>query len=738
MSADKNYEQVLEDISRKLNDIDSIKEIDILDIKNMVETIENTLSNTQLPVNFDEIKEKLENIAFQVDSCNETLLKDLYNDIKDVKETFQSVSQHIENLQNVQNLALTSAEFEEYQKQQLDLAVKSNDNIFAEIKSLRETSYVDYSEKIVNLDTQITAIHTALTAYLEKLSAKIQQTPTLQEVGSIVADLNSVQEKNIKQTYALVKEVSDKFSAYTDDFKYKEIQNQIYKLTEIYDSLAFVCAWIDKVGDVNKSIDNVYARLGQTIDFDDVASKVDVVYENISILNNWSKKIENIDSTLIDTKDKIFALGQYLEDAKNINKIIVSIKDKLDCTFSEEVDFDDVANKMDIVYENITALNMWAQKVDVMADQVSNINNSFEANMLTSKIDSIHENIALLNEWANKIDNLTQSNNRIDLKVDEVNGKIEKLQQELGSIIHSTKDDTDSYIYTLLDIESDFLKLHKFVDDKTSSTTESINALQARFNELNDDISSISVRTNKLILTADDANKEFKTHLDSFKSAILEFNVQRQGFGLDAKLDEKLTEMFKLMQNSLTACQNLNDAFGYVAEWIDATGTLLNTMNANINSLMANGVNGTSSDEISEIKSLLTGIMVQLNTAVTPDIDSINERIENVSTEHNGKFTELEEMLQEKVNQQAKQINSLEEKIEDLTSKFDKLINAMAEEQTNYEIKDILNYIATQAAATNEAIANQKSQADEIAKLTEKVNSFDANINKIVSYIEEE
>ena len=58
--------------------------------------------------------------------------------------------------------------------------------------------------------------------------------------------------------------------------------------------------------------------------------------------------------------------------------------------------------------------------------------------------------------------------------------------------------------------------------------------------------------------------------------------------------------------------------------------------------------------------------------------------------------------------------------------------------QTNYEIKDILNYIATQAAATNEAIANQKSQADEIAKLTEKVNSFDANINKIVSYIEEE
>lgn len=737
MSADKNYEQVLEDICKKLKDMDSIKEIDVLDIKNIVESIENTLTDTQLPLNFDEIKEKLENIAFQVDSCNETLLKDLYNDIREVKETFENISQHLENLQNVQNLALTSAEFEEFQKQQLDLAVKTNDNIYSELTAIKESSQIDYSESIKKLDTQIVSIHTALTGYLEQFSTKIQETPNLQEIASIVSDLNSVQEKNIKQTSTLVKDVLDKFNEFKDDFKYKEIEEQLYKITEIYDSLEFVRTWIDKVGDLNKSIDNVYARLGETIDFDDVASKVDVIYENISLLNNWTKKIENIDSTLIDTKDKIYALGQYLEDAKNINRTIISLKDKVDSTFSEDIDFDDIATKMDIVYENITSLNLWAQKVDVMTEQVANINNSFEDDMIASKVDLIYENIGLLNEWVNKIDNLTQNNYQIDLKIDEVNNKIEKLQEELNAVIHSTKDDTDSYIYTLLDIESDFLKLHKFVDDKSIATAQSIDALKARFNELNDDISSISVRTNKLILTADDANKEFKTYLDSFKSAILDFNVQRQGLGSEAKFDEKLNEMFKLMQNSLTTSKNLNNAFSYFAEWIDATGNILNQMNANINALMENKAKADE-DEISEIKSLLTGIMVQLNTAVTPDIDSINERIDNVSNEHNGKFTELEVMLQDKVNQQAKQIATLENKIDDLTSKFDKLIDAMSEEQNNYEIKDILNYIATQTAATQEAIANQKNQADEIAQLTEKVNSFDANINKIVSYIEEE
>ena len=195
--------------------------------------------------------------------------------------------------------------------------------------------------------------------------------------------------------------------------------------------------------------------------------------------------------------------------------------------------------------------------------------------------------------------------------------------------------------------------------------------------------------------------------------------------------------MFKLMQNSLTASQNLNNAFSFFAEWIDATGNMLNQMNANINALMENN-SKTNDEEIAEIKSLLTGIMVQLNTAVTPDIDSINERIDNVCSEQSGKFTELETMLQEKVNQQAKQITTLESKIDELNSKFDKLIDAMSEEQNNYEIKDILNYIATQTAATQEATANQKNQAEEIAQLTEKVNSFDANINKIVSYIEEE
>ena len=62
----------------------------------------------------------------------------------------------------------------------------------------------------------------------------------------------------------------------------------------------------------------------------------------------------------------------------------------------------------------------------------------------------------------------------------------------------------------------------------------------------------------------------------------------------------------------------------------------------------------------------------------------------------------------------------------------------MSENNKNYEIKDILNYIATQIATTNETLANQQNANNVLNTVAEKLSSFDENINKVVSYIEED
>ena len=813
MSADNNYNEILEEVCKKLNTIESIKEIDMLNIKNSIESIESLVTDTQAKLNFQEIKEKLENIALQVDNCNETLLKDLYNDINELKEKYAGIGAHLENIQNVQNLSLTSAEFEEYQKQQLDLALKTNENIFNELKVIKEKSnVVSSSENLELLETQLATLHKNLTEYIEQIIAKIDNTPNIEEIGSVMSDMASINQKNIKQTNTLIKTLESNFN----DFKNKEFSNQISKISEIYDSLNIIHAWIEKVGFLNKSIENVYARLGANIDFDDVSEKIDIIYENLSALNNWTMKVDNIDGNMTDVQSKIASLSSCLENTQNITTAINNIKNRLDASFSENIDLEDLSNKMDIVYENLTALNEWANKVDNISEKVSSINTAFEDDLITSKIDLIYENISVLNDWVSKIDNIAQKSEELDTKFtktnDSLNIKIEEIAQnlsgankiiedvpnikdnlealsnELNLITRTTKNETESYIYTLLDIESDFLKLHKFLDDKTEKTNESINLLKERFEELNDDISSISIRTNKLILSADDANKEFKNQLEIFKHAISELEAQKQELNPELKfslIGEKLSHLGMLIQNTLNTSNNINTAFIYLAEWIDATGNILNSMQDNIGEIKAqitksDSNNETASDltdlkdkisttisqidnleeifsnykneDISEIKSLLTGIIVQLNTALTPDIDSLNERIDKLSEENNNKFSELEVLLKEKINQQEKQIISLEEKVDNLNSKFEKLIEAISEENKNYEIKDILNYLTTQIATTNEnlstqqniinamneAINNQQKTNVVISEVEKKLSSFDNNINKIVSYIEEE
>lgn len=923
MAADNNYNEILEEVCEKLNNIDSIKELDMLEIKNSVETIENLITDSQVKLNFQEIKEKLENISFQVDNCNETLLKDLYNDINLLKEKSKDFSAHLENIQNVQNLSLTNAEFEEFQKQQLDLALKTNENIFSELKQIKEYAKpVDNSEKIKNLDEKLAILHKSLSIYVEQLTAKIDSSaPNMDEIGALLTDINTISNKNIKETNNLIKVLESNFNK----FKNQEFSEQITKLSEIYDSLNIINAWIEKVGLLNKSIENVYARLGENIDFDDVAEKVDIIYDNITALNDWSMKIDSIDGNMSEFQTKIAALSSLSNDAQSISKTLNNIKDKLNTTFSEELDLDDLSGKMDIVYENLTALNNWAEKIDNISNavsslkanyrkdnisskidniadkissinesieqndinskiedisqKVSSINNAFEEDVISSKIDLIYDNINLLNEWVRKIDNIatkseeldnkfTDARDKFSSKIDEISkvlfdtsknlidipnikDNLEKLSNELYLITRSTKDDTESYIYTLLDIESDFLKLHKFLEEKTQTTSDVVNSLKERFEELNDDISSISKRTNKLILSADDANKEFKIHLEAFKNTIVDFETKKQAFDPETKfknIADNLSVLNNLLHNSVNTGKNLNNAFIYLAEWIDATGGILNSMindialvktqtskienyDSTINKLsdmqkqisdtvknsisenkkelseeiaqlrsrvaqaikssgelingrieseisgeikelksqintsiknineLSEALENHKNEDISEIKSLLTGIIVQLNTALTPDIDSLNERIDKLSEENQDKFSQLEVLLKEKIEIQAKQINALEDKVDNLYGKIDKLIETIGESNRNDEIKDILNYITTQITTANESILNHPDNKEEFNKLSsaqaatitalrevitgqkniaDKISSFDSNVNKIVSYIEED
>ena len=443
MDDENNYEEILEEVCEKLNNIDSVKELDVLDIKNSVESIENLITDTQAKLNFEEIKGKLENIAMQVDSCNDALLKDLYTDINTLKESASSVSQHLENLQNVQNLALTSAEFEEYQKQQLDLALKTNENIFNELNAIKENSKGDsYSENIKHLETQLINLHQTLTSYIEQISSKIENIPNLEDIGSIMTDLNSVQQKNIRQTNVLIKELQVRLSKFHSDFENKDFENQIAKISEIYDSLGIINAWIEKVGYINQSIENVYSRLGENIDFDDVAEK-------IPMLQGSSVYAKEIKDDILELKTNVYDSG-ILEIINMIIEILdfimensVQLEEQMTQTLrsgieycaspDESIDGDLIVQQLEIM-KQLLELNF---KKDSGVSEIKNLTTqtsiSGKGNAST-EIKTLHVNAQKLDLLVNQLGELIitkiKTEKNLD-KIDAIKNANENCQKDL-------------------------------------------------------------------------------------------------------------------------------------------------------------------------------------------------------------------------------------------------------------------------------------------------------------------
>ncbi len=898
----ENYKEILDEVCEKLKALNNNEGADLSELKNSVEAIENLITDTQAKLNFQEIKDKLIKISDNIDNCNEAFIKNLYNDINDLKSSFNNIGTHLENIQNNQNLALTRAEFEEYQKHQIDSSLQNYDTISKELSEIKEKSGSASIENLGGLEAELKELHSKLLSYLEQFSQGLKNLPNIEEIKNILNNINNVQNKNISETDNILKDIQTGLTNFQEDIRNSDFANQISKISAIYDSMNIIQAWIEKAGYINKSIESLYSKLGEDInfndisskvdtihknisdinsltgkidninsligesgeninknlkgileklgndaDFDDLSEKIDIVYDNITALNSWAVKIDNIEKKLSgldnlyenfqnipEFKEKteaihygISALTSKLESLNDDFQSFADIK-KLISSLSEDVDITEIENKIDIIYENISSLNTWAGKIDNISNKldilddtdtnsliarvndihniVHNINSSinsdnfisldakldniyqkisvlddFDTDTLFSQIDLIYENIMFLNNFAKKIDNINEKIDNINVKFDSINSQIETLDNKSkdkdNKIISKVETINTDLIKTgeilntsLLDLEADFNKLQKFLDENTKITSSDIFSLKKYFKELTEDISSISIRTNKLILGADDANKEFKNYLEIFKTTIDNFNNQKQDQDTELKfaiLGEKLNSLNLLMQNSVKANKNLNNAFAYLAEWIDASGNVLNSLQTDITSIKSQAEAANSEEiislkndisdvtkkidslvsnlsavndieETSDIKSLISGISVQLNTSLSPNIDLLNEKIDKITEDNNSRLKEFEDFINKKFEIQNKQIKILSDNIENLNKKFDTLINVFAEDNKEYDMKDMLSYLVSEISSVSEIVKNRKNDDEIIKKLEEKVSSFDKNINKIVSYIEED
>ena len=112
MSAENDYQKILEDIYGKLSSIDFTKENVISDIRESADLIRELAAHVKSEVNFQEVKEKIEDIIFYADAKNDALLKDICSDISSLKISAENTAAYLDNIQHADNRAVTKADFD--------------------------------------------------------------------------------------------------------------------------------------------------------------------------------------------------------------------------------------------------------------------------------------------------------------------------------------------------------------------------------------------------------------------------------------------------------------------------------------------------------------------------------------------------------------------------------------------------------------------------------------------------
>ncbi len=476
----------------------------------------------------------------------------------------------------------------------------------------------------------------------------------------------------VKDTVADVKK--NTLSAEKFDEKINELKSQITEdLTDTISTESVATA--EQINQINTNLDNLKRNISDTI-----------YTESLS----QSNQINEISSTIEDLRKDLSEIILN-EQAEQINIALNALQTKFVTQLVQIADNISFEEEADEINENLLHCS------EDIKEKIS------------SNISDIKEEISQLKEVSGGADTeILSLLEQIDEAVKtDINQDLKTLISGFKLLTSGLKEDKD-YVYTLPDVESDLSKirldltnLHKLLANTEADNSEAgddistkLNLIKSKlekmensplsaeiaevkslFTGLNEDVSSISKRTNKLILSSDELSKTLKANIDNFSSLIKTFEKQSKEFYNSAfvnNLDKKIDNLNRTTTSLMQSDKVLNEAFMYLAEWIDTASTSFEEIKS----------------EIDEIK----------GTLVTDE-------------------------------------NNLTERIESADVRLKKLVEQQNETK---EIKSLLEYVAAQVNMTNEKIAENDKLAQKIASMEKQLKKIEKNVDIITDFIDED
>ncbi len=639
----------------------------------------------------EEIISKVEEIKDKFEKQSDDFVNELHSKIEkfhqngdvDLSEPYSNVSDSIKDFVSIitNEMMELKAQFEKFNTEFTDINLNTNMAISKEVVSMKNCML-------------------SLNDAIDSIKAKLENYNLEEALPPVISG---------KVTENVTKEMNDLIASYFNGFK-----------NEVFVILAKISDGITAVLNNDKIVEGLEVSIGEVIhnqqkNKEDILKiiKNNISEENKKILPQILQMINSIsfDNSAEEIKDGLFAINENLGV---VNKNIASsakVSEQIKKQFTE-VNKNVAASKsniIDVVQNDI-------------GDKLSEINKSIDSLSQSDVFDKI-------NKIDYTVDNLTGNIEKSEIinKISKIDSVLESVSAEFDIITKGSKIGTGEYFYTLLDLESDISKVRIILDELNNtiqddrSLAESVTknlsdkianvnsfiektsklyadpdykSILQQFDALNDDITSISKRTNKLILTSDDSAVKLQKNIEAFQNIMKKISTTVENFENSTVLRaiaERTVVIQKLLKNSLQADNAMNEAFIYLASWIDSTSEQIEFIKQELAEIKEKSYDKNFDEVKKAVNTGFTTVNNNITSLDFPDFDI--SKIEKLIKDSNKKYVEnLEKM------------NILEEKV-------DTLINQMK-------------------------VVNESSNVNKAN--VKKIDKIEKQIQQLLSYVEEE
>lgn len=715
----------IDSIITKLQESDATIEILNNNLNTLVEVVGNIFDDES----FEELK---------------TDVSDIFKKSELISATLKELTTREEFVQNSENNK------NEIKQNTLDLITQLESNIFTRLNVADITDIKNYAEKIFFQGTEVlkeeiwgikdTVKNIDETAVKQEIFEKNLQT-TKDDIVDIISEESVATTQQIKEVNdsieILKNEITAKFAAKTADDaenikklsanieasesnltdkaaqehnltrdKISALANDINVLKDDITDIISVesVAASDQIKNVVQQIDHLKEDITYIISGESIASAQQIKQlssslENLKtelnnlIINEQGQQIEialqNLQTKFVTQLVQVAGNISFEEQADDINDNITSVSNEIK---------DEISGITSGITEHLSNL-----KIDITKLQKDTENGSEE---IVTSIDKINETLKAgvseeINNLASKIKLLTngfREDNDFSYTLPDVESDIAKIRADLSNIQRTLINPDSLTEDHSLDIATRLNDLKAVVQKmQDSPITHQVAEIKELFGGLGEDISSISKRTNKLIISSDEVTKKLLSNISAFTALINTFDKQSKAFynsTLLKDINKKVETITKGTEAIVQSNNAMNEAFVYMGEWIDTASDSFDNLQ----------------NDISKIKKTLLS-----------DEQNLTEKIEMQLSEINNKI-DIE-------------VNNINQKLNEQQSCINKIIEQQADSQ---ELKSLLEFVASQVSITNEKMIENEQLTQKILNMEKQLKKIEKNIAIITEYIDED